>query len=101
MSGWAILNQPLSLHRDRAACDLFDAALRLDDRNVEALIGLAFYHGNDIRTFASTNRDEQLRIAEKAITKALDACSGQRLSPFCPRQCPACLGRDGTVVART
>src|SRR4029077_15566438 len=30
MGGWAILNQPLSLRRDRAACDLFDAALRLD-----------------------------------------------------------------------
>ena len=100
MRGWAILNQPLSLRRDREACELFDAALRLDDRNVEALIGLAFYHTNDVRTFASTNRDEQIRIAEKAITKALDTCSGQRLSPFRPRQCPPCLRRDGTVVAR-
>ncbi|MET4449009.1 TolB-like protein [Bradyrhizobium sp. GM2.2] len=43
MRGWAILNQPLSLRRDRAACDLFDAALRLDDRNVEALVGLACF----------------------------------------------------------
>ena len=34
MRGWAILNQPLSLYRAREACDLFDAALRLDDRNV-------------------------------------------------------------------
>jgi hypothetical protein len=45
MRGWAILNQPLSIRRDRAACDLFDAALRLDHRNVEALVGLAFYPG--------------------------------------------------------
>src|SRR4029077_15867543 len=71
MRGWAILNQPLSLRRNREACDLFEAALRLDDRNVEALVGLAFRHVNDVRIFASTNRDEQLRIAEKAITEAL------------------------------
>jgi TolB-like protein/tetratricopeptide (TPR) repeat protein len=82
MRGWAILNQPLSLRRDRAACDLFDAALRLDDRNVEALVGLAFYHGNDLRTFASTNRDEQLRIAQAAITEALTLAPGNALAHF-------------------
>jgi tetratricopeptide (TPR) repeat protein len=82
MRGWAILNQPLSLRRDRAACDLFDAALRLDDRNVEALVGLAFYHGNDLRTFASTNRDEQLGIAETAITEALTLAPGNALAHF-------------------
>ena len=82
MRGWAILNQPLSLGRDRAARDLFDAALRLDDRNVEALVGLAFYHVNDLRTFASTNRDEQLRIAETAITEALALAPGNALAHF-------------------
>ena len=82
MRGWAILNQPLSLRRDRAARDLFDAALRLDDRNVDALVGLAFYHGNDLRTFASTNRDEQLRIAQTAITEALTLAPGNALAHF-------------------
>jgi TolB-like protein/class 3 adenylate cyclase/tetratricopeptide (TPR) repeat protein len=82
MRGWAILNQPLSLGRDRAARNLFDAALRLDDRNVEALVGLAFYHVNDLRTFASTNRDEQLRIAETAITEALTLAPGNALAHF-------------------
>ena len=82
MRGWAILNQPLSLRRDRAVCDLFDAALRLDDRNVDALVGLAFYHGNDLRTFASTNRDEQLRIAQTAITEALTLAPGNALAHF-------------------
>jgi TolB-like protein/class 3 adenylate cyclase/Flp pilus assembly protein TadD len=82
MRGWAILNQPLSLRRDRAARDLFDAALRLDDRNVEALVGLAFYHVNDLRTFASTNRDEQLRIAETAITEALTLAPDNALAHF-------------------
>ena len=80
MRGWAILNQPLSLYRAREACDLFDAALRLDDRNVEALVGLASYHVHDVRTFASTNRDEQLRIAETAITNALTLAPGNALA---------------------
>lgn len=71
MRGWAILNQPLSLRNHRAACELFDAALKLDDRNIEALIGLAFHHADELRTFASTNRDEQLRLAETAIKRAL------------------------------
>jgi TolB-like protein/tetratricopeptide (TPR) repeat protein len=82
MRGWAILNQPLSLRRDREASDLFDAALRLDGRNVEALVGLAFRHVNDVRIFASTNRDEQLRIAEKAITEALALAPGNALAHF-------------------
>jgi tetratricopeptide (TPR) repeat protein len=72
MRGWAILNRPLSLRDHRAACDLFENALQRDERNVEALIGLAAHHSDEVRTFASTNRGEQLRVAEAAITKALD-----------------------------
>jgi TolB-like protein/tetratricopeptide (TPR) repeat protein len=82
MRGWAILNQPLSLRRDRAACDLFDEALKLDAQNVEALIGVAFYHGNELRTFASINRDEQLRIALTAITQALTLAPSNALAHF-------------------
>jgi tetratricopeptide (TPR) repeat protein len=62
----------LSLRDHRAACDLFENALQRDERNVEALIGLAAHHSDEVRTFASTNRGEQLRVAEAAITKALD-----------------------------
>ncbi|MGY4458689.1 adenylate/guanylate cyclase domain-containing protein [Bradyrhizobium sp. LB13.1] len=100
MRGWAILNQPLSLRRDRAACDLFDEALKLDAQNVEALIGVAFYHGNELRTFASINRDEQLRIALTAITRALTLAPSNALAHFVPRQRPACLGRDRTSAQR-
>ena len=82
MRGWAILNQPLSLRGHRAACDLFNDALRRDDRNVEALIGLATFHTDDVRTFASTNRDEQLRVAETAITEALALAPGNASAHF-------------------
>jgi hypothetical protein len=47
---------------------------------VEALVGLAFYHGNDLRTFASTNRNEQL--TETTITKALTLAPGNGLAHF-------------------
>ncbi len=82
MRGWAILNLPLSLRRAREARDLFDAALALDDRNVEALIGLASTHVDDVRTFAATNRDEQLRIAGKAIATALTLAPRNALAHF-------------------
>jgi TolB-like protein len=82
MRGRAILNEPLSLRRYREASDLFNAALRLDDRNVEALVGLAFCYINDVRTFASTNRDEQLRVTEVAITKALVFAPSNALAHF-------------------
>jgi TolB-like protein/Tfp pilus assembly protein PilF len=81
MRGWAILNQPKS-HAHRGACDLFEDALRRDDRNVEALIGLAAHHSDEVRTFASTNRDGQLRIAETAITKALALAPGNAAAHF-------------------
>jgi len=99
MRGWAILNQPLALRRDCEACDLFDAALRLDGRNVEALVGRllprtrrSYLRLDQPRRTASHRRDDHHSGA--------DACSGQRLSPFRPRQRSACLGRDGTVAAR-
>jgi TolB-like protein/tetratricopeptide (TPR) repeat protein len=82
MRDWAILNRPLSPHRAGEACDLFEAALRLDHRNVEALVGLALRHVNDVRIFASTNRDEQLRIADQAITDALALAPGNALAHF-------------------
>jgi tetratricopeptide (TPR) repeat protein len=46
------------------------------------LIGVAFYHGNELRTFASINRDEQLPIALTAITQALTLAPSNALAHF-------------------
>ncbi|HYM32872.1 MAG TPA: tetratricopeptide repeat protein [Candidatus Cybelea sp.] len=71
MRGRAVMNRPPSLDNVRQARDLFEAALRLDDRNVEALVGLGESHAFELRSFASTARAEQLSAAEAAIDKAL------------------------------
>jgi TolB-like protein/class 3 adenylate cyclase/Flp pilus assembly protein TadD len=71
MRGWALMNQPFSLDLARQARSLFEAALRLDDRNVDALIGLADAHLTEVRVFASADRSEQIRAAETATAKAL------------------------------
>jgi tetratricopeptide (TPR) repeat protein len=71
MRGWAIMNQPTSLERARQARDLFEAALRLDPLDVDALLGFAHSHLNEVRFLGSIDRDEQMRMAEAAVTKAL------------------------------
>jgi TolB-like protein/class 3 adenylate cyclase len=71
LRGRAILNRPPSVENAQAARALFEAALRLDDRNAEALVGLAGSHIFEVRTFASTEPAKQVRAAEAAIDKAL------------------------------
>ena len=71
LRGRAILNRPPSVENAQAARALFEAALRLDDRDAEALVGLAGSHISEVRTFASTEPAKQVRAAEAAIDKAL------------------------------
>ena len=71
MRGRAIMNRPFSVENAKEARTLFEAALRIDGNNVDALVGLAESHVFEVRTFASTARVEQLRAAETAIDKAL------------------------------
>ena len=100
MRGLGNPGSTLSLRRDRDACKLFEAALRRDNRDIEALIGLALYHTNDLRTFASTNRDEQLCIAEKANAhRGARTCSGSALTQFVTPDGVA-TARYGAVAAR-
>jgi TolB-like protein/class 3 adenylate cyclase len=71
MRGWAKWNEPPSTHSARAARALFEAALRLDEKNVGALAGLAGSLMSEVMSFASEDRPEQIRAAEAAITQAL------------------------------
>jgi TolB-like protein/Tfp pilus assembly protein PilF len=65
------LHSSISLERERNARSLFESALRLDDRNVGALLGLAQTHYYEVITFVSDKPAEQLRIADAAASKAL------------------------------
>jgi len=71
MRGQAIWNQPLSLETMRTARRLFEAALRLDDRNISALLGLANAHLWEVNTYVSDYRADQIQAAEAAISKAI------------------------------
>jgi tetratricopeptide (TPR) repeat protein len=71
MRGRAIMNQSQTVDRVREARTLFEAALRVDDKNVDALVGFARSHLYELSNFLSDNPDEQLRVVEAALSKAL------------------------------
>jgi TolB-like protein/tetratricopeptide (TPR) repeat protein len=71
LHGWAAWNQHLSLEAARKARDFFDAALRLDEHNVGALLGFAKAHVWEVNMYTSDDRAGQNRAAEIAVTKAL------------------------------
>jgi len=72
LRGWAAWNQHLSLEAAREARSFFEAALRLDPDNVEALIGAASAHMWEVNMYVSDDRAGQIRAAEAAVTKALN-----------------------------
>ena len=71
LHGRAAWNQHLSLEAARHARHFFEAALRLDEHNVEALLGVADAHMWEVNMYASDDRAGQIRAAEAAVTTAL------------------------------
>jgi TolB-like protein len=71
LRGWAAWNRHLSLEAAREARRFFEAALRLDEHNFDALLGFANAHMSEVNMFASADRAGQIRAAEAAATKAL------------------------------
>jgi TolB-like protein len=71
LHGWAAWNQHLSLEVARKSRHFFEAALRLDENNVGALMGFASAHMWEVNMYVSNDRAGQIRAAETAATKAL------------------------------
>jgi TolB-like protein len=71
LNGWAIWNGHRSAEAAREARNCFEAALRLDENNFDALLGLADTHISEVNMYASDDRAAQIRAAEVATTKAL------------------------------
>jgi tetratricopeptide (TPR) repeat protein len=67
----AVWNLPFSSERTREARRLFQAALRLDPRNVVALLGLADTHMREVNFYGSEDLAGQIRIADDAVSCAL------------------------------
>jgi TolB-like protein len=71
LHGWAAWYRHRSLEAARQARRFFEAALRLDRYNVDALLGFADTHMSEVNMYASDDRAGQIRAAEAAATKAL------------------------------
>jgi TolB-like protein/tetratricopeptide (TPR) repeat protein len=82
MRGWALMNKPFSADNARRARHLFEAALRLDGQNVDALVGLADTHIRDVLNFLSERPAEQMRLAEVAVSKAMTFAPNSALAYF-------------------
>jgi TolB-like protein/class 3 adenylate cyclase/Flp pilus assembly protein TadD len=85
MRGWSIINQPSSLDDVRRARAHFEAALRLDDANIDALVGLAESYTLEGRSYAFHDRSdlsEQMRAAEAATAKALRTAPNNALAHY-------------------
>jgi TolB-like protein len=76
MRGRAVLNEDMSAEAARKARGCFEDALRLDERSVAALLGLADAHMWEVNMYMSDNRAEQTRIAEAAALQALSLAPG-------------------------
>ena len=71
LHGWAASNRHLSLEAARQARNFFEIALRLDEDNVDALLGFANAHMSEVNMYASKDRAGQIRAADGAVRKVL------------------------------
>jgi TolB-like protein/Tfp pilus assembly protein PilF len=76
LRGWATWHQQPSLETAQKARRLFEAALRLDESNIVALLGLANAHMWEVNIYASGDRAGQIGAAEAAAAKALALAPG-------------------------
>src|SRR6202035_1875453 len=64
LQGWAAWYRHRSLEAARQARRFFEAALRLDEHNVGALLGLADTHMSEVNMYSSDDRAGQIHAAE-------------------------------------
>jgi TolB-like protein/tetratricopeptide (TPR) repeat protein len=69
--GWATWHKNPSLEGARSARRFFEAALRLEEDNVDALLGFVNAHMWEVNLYLSEDRGGQIRAAEPAAMKAL------------------------------
>jgi TolB-like protein/tetratricopeptide (TPR) repeat protein len=71
LHGRAAWNQHLSLEAARQARHFFEAALRLDEHNFDALLGVADCYMWEVNMYAADDRAGQISAAEATATRAL------------------------------
>jgi tetratricopeptide (TPR) repeat protein len=83
MRGRAVLNEDVSVEAAHQARQFFAEALRLDENNVAALLGLADAHVWEVTMYLADDRARQARIAELAVLKALSLAPNSALVRCC------------------
>jgi TolB-like protein len=93
LRGKAIWNRLPSLQGARDARAQFEAAIRLDDRNVGALVGLAKAYAFEVSYFGSSNPGTYTRAAEDALAAAMALAPDNPSVRLCRAQLLGMLGR--------
>jgi class 3 adenylate cyclase/TolB-like protein/Flp pilus assembly protein TadD len=83
LQGWTVYFQKPSVSGAREARVIFEEALRVDGNNVDVLLGLVDTHMWEVNCYMSSARAEQLRLAEAAISKALELTPNSARTHFC------------------
>jgi class 3 adenylate cyclase/TolB-like protein/Flp pilus assembly protein TadD len=81
--GHTIFFQKVSVAGAREARGIFEEALRVDDTNVDALLGLVETHMWEVNSYMSYAYAEQVRLAEAAMSKALELTPNSARAHFC------------------
>lgn len=87
LRGWTVFSQKVSVAGAREARSIFEEALRIDNTNVDVLMGLVETHLWEVNAYMSQARAEQVRLAEAAMSQ------GSELTPLTSRMhfCRAAL----------
>jgi TolB-like protein len=72
LRGWTVFFQKVSVAGAREARSIFEEALRIDNTNVDVLMGLVETHLREVNAYMSQARAEQVRLAEAAMSKATE-----------------------------
>ena len=68
----SVFFQRVSVAGAREARSIFEEALRIDNTNVDVLMGLVETHLREVNAYMSQARAEQVRLAEAAMSKATE-----------------------------
>jgi TolB-like protein/class 3 adenylate cyclase len=69
--GWALSNRSPSVENFHSAIELFERALAIDERNVDALAGLSLAHGRLALNWLTDNPSEHFQAGERAALQAI------------------------------
>jgi TolB-like protein/class 3 adenylate cyclase len=83
LRGHTVFFQKPSVSGAREARGIFEEALRVDDNNVDALLGLVDTHMSEVNSYMSDARPQQVCLAEAAISRALELMPNSARTHFC------------------